>query len=389
MPQTSDVVIIGGGVIGCSVAYQLAKLGVKSTVLERAHFAAGASGATAGVVGPLWHLEPESKATFDLGMRTLEMFPSLANELVDAGVDPGFRQKGILKLAFTQDEVEELKDNLAWQGELGHGVSWLEPSEILQREPEVNPHVLGGVFSPEEGHVIGQRYVEALVHAASRLGVTFLQGAEVIGLEFQGGKVIGVHTATETYFGGHTVLAAGPWTGIAGRWLPQEIPVRPVKGQRILLRKVGFLPKCPVRNFDAYVVPWTDGKLLVGATREEGSFDEETTAEAVHQMISSAITSFPALRDASFLSARAGVRPGTPDDIPILGPVPGWEGLSIASGHDHVGVTLSAGTGELMADYISTGDSSPLEPFSLARFQTELSVSHTRAKVPPSRPRGV
>ena len=371
MPKTSDVVIIGGGVIGCSVAYQLAKLGLKSTVLERTYFGAGASGATAGVIGPLWHLDPESKATFSLGMRSLEMFPSLANELVGAGIDSGFRQNGILKLAFTQEQVEELNDNLAWQGELGHGVVWLEPDEILHREPEVSRQVLGGVFSPEEGHVQGQRYVEALVHAASRLGATFLQGAEVIGLEFQGGKVTGARTTTETYYGDHTVLAAGPWTGIASRWLPQDIPIRPVKGQRILLRKVGFLPKCPVHNFGAYLVPWTDGNLLVASTREEGRFDVETTAEGVRRMISAAIAGFPALQDANFVSARAGVRPGTPDDIPILGPVPGWEGFSIASGHDRVGVTLSTGSGELMANYISTGDSIPLQPFSLGRFQNK------------------
>ena len=371
MPKTSDVIIIGGGVIGCSIAYQLAKLGIKSTVLERAHFAAGASGATLGVVVPLGQLEPQSNSTFSLGIRSLEMFPTLTSELVEAGIDPGFRQNGILELAFTQQQVEELKDNLAWQGELGHGVVWLEPAEIFQREPEVSRQVLAGVFSPQEGHIHGQRYTEALAHAASRLGATMLQGAEVTGLEFQGSKVTGARTATETYYGDHTVLAAGPWTGIASRWLPGAIPVRPVKGQRIQLRKVGFLPKCPVHNLDAYIVPWTDGNLLVGATREEGRFDEETTAEGVRQMLSAAITSFPALQDASFVSARAGVRPGTPDDIPILGPVPGWEGLSIASGHDHVGVTLSAGSGELIANYINTGDSLPLQPFSLARFQKE------------------
>ena len=369
MPKTSDVVIIGGGVIGCSIAYQLAKLGVKSTVLERSHLGGGASGATAGVVGPLWHLDHNSKATFSLGMRSLEMFPSLANELVEVGINPGFRQNGILWLAFTQQEVEELKDKLAWQGELSRGVVWLEPAEILQREPELSHEVLGGVFSPEEGHVEGQRYVEALAHAASRLGATFLQGSEVISLEFQGRKVTGARTATETFHGDHTVLAAGPWTGIASRWLPQDIPVRPVKGQRILLRKVGFLPKCPVHSFGAYVLPWTDGNLLVAATREEGRFDEEATAEGVRRMVSAAIGGFPALQDASFVSTKAGVRPGSPDDIPIMGPVPGWEGLSIASGHDRVGVTLSAGSGELMANYIGTGDSLPLQPFSLARFQ--------------------
>ena len=246
---------------------------------------------------------------------------------------------------------------------------------------------MGGVFSPDEGHIRGQRYVEALAHAAGRLGATLVQGAEVIGLEFQGRKVTGARTATETYYGGHTMLAAGPWTGIAGHWLRREIPVRPVKGQRILLRKAGFLPKCPVHNFSGYVIPWTDGNLMVAATREEGRFDQEPTADAVRQMISAAITGFPALRDAGFVSARAGVRPGTPDDIPILGPVPGWEGLSIASGHDRVGVILSAGSGEIMANYISTGDRLPLQPFQPGQIPVRgaaIGLGPGAVKMPPA-----
>ncbi len=126
MPISTDVVIIGGGVMGCSVAYQLAKLGIKSTVLERAKFAAGASGATAGVVAPLWHVERSSEASFALGMRSLDRFPTLAKDLVEAGIDPGFRQNGVLKLAFSPEEVDELKHDLAWQGELGLGVTWLD-----------------------------------------------------------------------------------------------------------------------------------------------------------------------------------------------------------------------------------------------------------------------
>ncbi len=309
-------------------------------------------------------------AAFELGLRSLGMFPNLASELVEAGIDPGFRQNGVLKLAFSPEDVEELRANLAWQGELGLGVCWLNPNEVAQREPEVNTEVLGGVFSPREGHIQGQRYVEALAHAASRLGATFHEGTEVVGLEVEGRRVTGVRTATEVYHCAQTVLAAGPWTGIAGRWLPLDLPVRPVKGQRILLRKVGFLPQCPVRNSSAYVVPQTDGNLLVAATREEGSFDEETTAAGMIQMVSAAVQSFPGLADAVFVGAKAGVRPGTPDDIPIMGPIPGWEGLSVVTGHDHVGIMLSPGSGELMANYLNAGCTVPLEPFSIARFQT-------------------
>ncbi len=369
MPKTAEVVIVGGGVIGCSVAYQLAKLGIKSVVLERRRLASGASGATVGAVAPLWHLGAADNPVFDLGMRSLEMFPQLADELLEAGVDPAFRQAGLLKLAFSSDEAAELKRSLGWQGELGLEVEWLEPSQILERESEVSQRVVGGVYSHREGHVEGLQYTRSLAHAAGRLGAAILEGTEVTGLRFEGDKVTGVHTGDETYACEHTVLAAGPWTGW-NRWLPEGLPVRGIKGQRILLRKAGFLPGCPVRNSEAYVVPWSDGNLLVGATREEGRYDEETTADGIRRMVEAAEVSFPSLGDAEFIDARAGVRPGTPDGLPVMGPVPGWRGLSAATGHDAVGVMLSPGSGELMANYIGSGDPGPLEPFSAARFQT-------------------
>ena len=252
-------------------------------------------------------------------------------------------------------------------------MTWLGPDEVLDREPEVNPDVMGGVFSPREGCIRGQRYVDALVHAASQRDATFLEGQEVTALETDGGRVIGVRTAADTHHAGHTVLAAGPWTGIAGRWVPEALPVRPVKGQRILLRNIGFMPRSTVTNFLGLgsVIPQVDGNLLVAATREEGVFDQRITADAIGQMVETAATSFPILRHAEFMGARAGVRPGSPDGIPIMGPVPEWKGLSIASGHDHVGIMLSPRSGQLMANYISTGDADPLAPFSLARFRQE------------------
>ena len=369
MPKTTDVAIVGGGVIGCSVAYQLSKLGINSTVFERSSFASGASGATSGIVGPLWYVDRSVKPLFEVGLRSLEMFPGLVAELWEAGLDPEFRQNGILKLALTPDQARTLRDDLAWQSRLGFGVKWLERDEVIDREPEVNRRVLGGVLSPREGCISGQRYVDALVHAASRRGATFVDGVEVSRLETEGQKVTGVRTATETYHAGHTVLAAGPWTGIAGRWVPEDLPVRPVKGQRILLRKIGFLPRTVVHNFVVGVTPQADGNILVGATREEGKFDQRITAEAIAEMVAGAATSFPALKDASFVAARAGVRAGSPDGVPIMGPIPEWEGLSIASGHDWTGIMLSPRSGELMADFISSGDANPLEPFSVSRFR--------------------
>ena len=368
MSKTTDVAIVGGGAIGCSIAYYLSKEGISSTVFEQARFASGASGATAGLVTPLWHVNHSHTPLFALGLRSLESFPGLAAELSESGIDPEFRQCGVLKVAFTEEEEEVLKRDLVWQGELGLGVRWLERGELLDREPDLNGDVLGGVYSPREGHVTGQRLVDSLVNAASARGAIFLEGVEVIGLETDGRRVVGVRTRNGTVLADRTVLAAGPWTGLAGRWLPQLLPIRPVKGQRLLLRKVGLLPRSVLLSFAGTAVPLVDGTILVGATRHEGEFDQDITADAIMSIMENAVSLLPALKDAGFVGARAGVRPGSPDDVPIIGPVPGWEGLSVASGHDAVGIMLSPGTGRLIAEYIRSGDAARLEPFLLSRF---------------------
>jgi len=233
MSKNTDVIVVGGGVIGCSIAYQLAKQGMSATVLERGQFGSGASGATAGVIGPLWHVDPNHKAVFDLGMRSLELFPGLASELAEAGVNPEFQHRGILKVAFNPAQVDELKQNLTWQGELGLGVRWLDAPEIRELEPELDDGLLGGVFSPGEGCISGQRLVDALVNAATGLGAVFLEETEVIGLETSGHTVVGVRTLTDSYQCGHTVLAAGPWTGIPERWSPLPIGCHPPEALRI------------------------------------------------------------------------------------------------------------------------------------------------------------
>ena len=370
MPATTDVAIIGGGAIGCSIAYYLSKLGIRSTVFEKERFASGASGATAGIIGPLWYVDRSPEEYFDLGMRSLALFPELASELREAGIDPEFLQSGVLKVARTEEHLRELQEGFAWQGELGMGVTWLGPDEVYAREPELAPDVLGGVYSPQEGSIRGQRFVDSLAHAAARLGATLREGVEVTGLVTDGRRVEGVRTSQDVYYAEHTVLAAGPWTGIVDRWVPDAIPVRPVKGQRILLRTPGFLPASTVGALPGSFIPQVDGNLIVAATREEGIFDQRITAAGVRDMLESAVETFPKLEDATFVEARAGVRPGSPDGVPIIGPVASWQGLSVASGHDHAGIMLSPGTGELVANYISTGDATALEPFSPARFSS-------------------
>ncbi|MDP7579200.1 MAG: glycine oxidase ThiO [SAR202 cluster bacterium] len=372
MSNTTDVAIIGGGVIGCSIAYQLAKRGIGSTLFEKDRFASGASGATAGIVGPLRHIDAWVESTREMGLQSLELFPTLASELFDAGVDPQFRQSGILRVARTTEYAESLRGELIWQQELGLGVGWLNQYEVREREPEIAHDVIGGIFSPKEGYVRGKRYVDSLVHAARELGATCLEGVEVIGLKFDGDKVIGVRTHEGTVYAEHTILATGPWTGLNDRWINGKLPIQPAKGERILLRKTGFIPQCPVNGFEGYIIPQLDGDLLVAATRIENQFDEDVTATGVLKMINMAVSLFPTLAEAIYVCGRAGVRPMTPDGIPLIGPISGKEGLSVATGHDHVGIMLSPATGVMVADYISTGDAAPLNPYSLSRFEESI-----------------
>ncbi len=372
MDDSVDVAIIGGGVMGCAIAWQLAERGVSCALVEKGEFGRGASGATAGVVGPLWHLDPEDRDLFRLGMRSLELFPQWASSLTEMGVNPEFQQNGVLRLAFSEDEVEELRGFHRWQSELRMEVQWLNRAEILEREPRCSTQALAAIFSPEEGCIRGQRFCDALAHAAGRLGARLYERTEVTSLTHDGDRVTGIETTAGHIAAGQVVLAAGPGSGIGGRWAapdgPLDLPVRGVKGQRILLRRPGFMPSTPVRNSSVYVVPRLDGNILVASTREEGRTDETVTAEGVATLISGAVMSFPMLADAAFVGGRAGVRPATPDGRPIIGPVPGVKGLTVATGHDAVGIILSPGTAELVVNWLLDRAAEPLESFRADRF---------------------
>ena len=365
MNKNSDVAIVGGGAIGCSIAYELSKRGIECTVFEKERLASGASGATAGMIGPIWYIDHKIEPYFDLGMRSYYMFPSLVEELKEVGIDPEYQQTGAVKILFDEQDHSYLLDDFQWQKELGIGVRWLDREELVEREPKISDQALGAVLSPADASVRGTAYVNGLALAASRLGAMVYEETDIYGLEFDGDRVIGVKTKWGIHYADQTIITAGAWSGLTGYWGDEIIPVRPIKGQRILLRKPDFLPKSWIQS----LVPQRDGTILSAATREEGNFDNVVTGEAIAQMVESAKQVFPLLADAEFVSASAGVRPGTPDGMPIMGPLTGLRGVSVATGHDHVGIMCSPYTATLMADYITTTDQTELLPFSISSFK--------------------
>lgn len=365
MTTSPDVIVVGGGVIGCSIAYHLAKAGVRTLVLERGRLGAQASSAASGVLSVAPGPHPYAR----LGRESLALFHKLAGELEETGgVDMELAECGELTLALSEGAARELRAWVARHNELGGDARWLDQEAVHQLEPGLAPSVLGGMYVPEVCRVNNQRLSEAFARAAMRLGAAFRQGTEVLGLPRQGRRVVGVRLHDRELNAGHVVLAAGPWTRTLAGLAGVDVPVRPVRGQNLNLQPVSGGIKTVISAGLGLFVPRNDGSIIAGVTIEEVGYDARVTAEGVRSILEAATAVLPSLRDATLNWAIAGLRPGSPDDMPILGPVPGADGLAVASGHYRNGILLSAITGHLIASYITGGDVSLMRPFGLERF---------------------
>jgi glycine oxidase len=399
------VAVVGGGVVGCAVAYYLARAGARVTVLERDRIAAEASSAAAGMLAPL--AEDSGPGPFlDLALASLSRHGPLAAELrATTGIDVELLTPGLLRLALDDAEAADLQAALAWQRDLGLPVRWLDGAEVRELEPLVAPHVRGAIHSEAEHQVNPPRLTEALARAAAVHGATFQLGATARGLVRRGDRVEGVRLADGDLPADHVVLAAGAWAAACSDWLDTPVPVHPIKGQMLAVLPppgLGAHPtqpephpsppsiggpggpssdSClspsiiggPLRHTlygrDGYLVPKADGTIYVGATVERAGFDRRVTPAGLGALLALLPKLAPALANATFVRAWAGLRPGTPDHLPILGPAPGLHGLSLATGHYRNGILLAPITGELIAQAVLGQPTAlPLAPFSVERF---------------------
>ena len=355
--KAPDVLVVGGGAIGLALALRLLESGASVRVLERDRPGGGATRAAGGMLAPLGEA-PEPGPFLRAGLDSLARWPAFARTVEDAsGTSVHFRRTGKLVVALDAAGVKRLRDRAEWIREGGHEIELLDGDAARRLEPGLAETVREALLLPSDSHVDNRRLGPALAAAVEEAGGRILTGSEVEGLRTRGGRAIGVRLQDGTERSAEVVvIAAGAWSGTL-EGLPRAMPVRPVRGQMIRLRLDEPGPRRLVTGPGAYLIPSVGGaELVVGATEEEAGFDERTDPESLRGLHESAGRMFPALGDAERMESWAGLRPGSADDLPILGPDPEVGGLFWATGHYRNGILLTPFTAEVVAESILTGD---------------------------------
>jgi glycine oxidase len=374
MPQdptaTSDVAVIGGGVIGLAIAWRAAQRGMSVSVLERGELGAGASHVAAGMLAPVTEADAGELALLELGLRSARAWPAFAAELeAAAGADPGLRRSGALVVARDRDEAAALERELALRIELGLDVQRLLPSAARRLEPALAPTVRLALDVPGDHSADPRAVVLALAEAARRAGVTLRTGSAVERVEHGGGRVTGVAIAGgEVLRAARVVVAAGAWSAAIGG-LP-AIVLRPVKGQILRLRDragPGLLERI-VRFEGGYLVPRADGRYVLGATMEERGFDTTVTAGGLYELLRDAGELVPGVHELVIEEMSAGLRPATPDNAPLLGPAAELAGLHWATGHHRNGILLAPISADIVVDALEQRGAGVPAAFAAARF---------------------
>lgn len=326
-------------------------------MLDRAEPPAGATRVAAGMLAPIGELAFGEPELLRMTIAAAELYPGFIAELEAASeLGSGYTRHGALHIALDRDEAAELRRVYDLQRSLGLGAEWLPPRRCRELEPGLTPSFNGGVHAPEEAAIDPRRMTAALLAALAAEGVEVRGGTDVVAPLLAGERLEGVRTGSgEELFADQVILATGAWAG-AESWLPEPArpPVRPVKGQILELRSPDGAPPCEriVASERVYLVPRPDGRLIVGATTEERGFDATVTAGGVHELLREAYRLLPDVAEMELVEAMAGLRPGTPDNLPLIGPG-AIDGLILACGHYRNGILLAPLTGKAIADLLA------------------------------------
>jgi glycine oxidase len=341
MRATADVVIVGGGIIGLTAAYELAPH-ARVTLIDRGMFAKESSWAGAGILPPApagEHLKPIDQ----LRRQSALLFPQLSSTLqAETGIDGGYRRNGGLEVL--ADGREQLSE---WQRQ-GLVYEELSPRTVREREPEFDPPDGRYFYFPDMAQVRNPRHLHALEAACRRRSVTMLANTTVQRIDRTDGQVRAIETSAGRLEASHFVIAAGAWSNEILKMLGVEIGVKPIRGQIALLGGDSPILRHIIMAGKQYLVPRADGPVLVGSTEEDVGFDKRTTARAIAELLSFAQRMVPALGVLPLERTWAGLRPGSVDDLPYIGPAPHAENVIVATGHFRAGIELSPGTAQIV-----------------------------------------
>jgi glycine oxidase len=367
--RAADVLIIGGGIIGCSIAWRLAQAGMRVTVLDRSAPGTEASCAAAGMLAPLGEMvEPSAFSALCVASRGL--YPRFAEEIEEcSGHRVGYRSDGSLLVALDEGLEEELKEVHSKQTAQGFDLQPLTATEVHARSAGLSPQIRCGLFVPGDHWVDNERLMRALLIACQRAGVRFEAGHACQKFRVHGGHITGVLAGNHSGFAAKTyILAAGCWSGEVAGELGIHVPITPCRGQMMEFEAPLDLPFV-VRAGMHYLVPRPERRVLVGTTAEYSGFEKSVTAKGLHSILEGATTLAPMLSELRFLRAWAGLRPDTSDHLPILG-YGEIANLVFATGHFRNGILLAPITAEIIAELILKGSTSqPIESYRPTRFK--------------------
>ena len=380
MADTADVVVVGAGVIGGAVAYYLSREGAGVVLLEQEAIGSGASAHATGSMS-LLGAEFYPGPSFAMALRSYHMFADLVPDLEGrTGMDLLFQRRPSLRLALEEDEERLIKELMLWQRDFV-SMKWIGGDEVRALEPRLTPNVRGAVYEDESCQIDSYRFTLALATAAESQGAR-LQLRKLTGLDTDGGVVKGVHTTGGDISCGTVALAMGAWSWDCAQWLDFRVPVQPLKGERLLLKYPGDpLPVFISSPKRGHMISRLDGLLSVGSTGGRDydqkelflgvEFDRNPTEAARLELLQRALDVVPDLERAELFQQLAGSRPLSADRMPLIGPVPGWDGVMLATGHGTKGIHLAPVTGRVVADYIlrgSTDDPENAAAFLPSRF---------------------
>jgi glycine oxidase len=391
-----DVLVIGAGVVGLAIAWRAAQRGLRVTLADPTP-GQGATHVAAGMLTPLAEAAFAERDLFRLGIESLRRYPGFAAELTElTGLPTGLLQTGTLQVAYDGDDLAVLEETRQLQESFGWPARRLTARECRQAEPMLDPAVRGGLLAEQDGSIDPRLLAAALLAAARRAGTRLVRepAAEIL---TAGGAVTGARLADDSVISAPLVVVAAGWqsAALAGLGPAGSLPLRPVKGQILRLRPgprpVGMPPgllgrtvRGLVRGSSVYLVPRADGELVVGATQEELGPDTTVTAGGVWELLRDARLLVPGITEFELAQAQAGLRPGTPDNAPVIGPG-ALPGLVLATGHFRGGVLLAPVTADMVADYLVSGRMPELAaPFAPARFWSGGSAGPDPAARPAS-----